>query len=157
LLFLCGCVYRTNIYSPEAISPSDHPQGSTLFIYRDGLNGSAWVYDGKDSVGIRFQFSTVNGPAVFLSEEFYVESGGKEFNLIAPVKFLSGPFEADGITTREILRGKVLVLEFPKGIQELSSFTLHLPSITTGNRQTVPNFESITFKKKNVWKAITIN
>lgn len=155
--FLCGCVYQTEIYSPDAISSSDHPQGNMLFLHRDNLSAEAWAQDGRYTLEIRLLFSMVNEPATFSSDTFYIESGSEKLNPIAPVKLTFGSGEADGSFTREILQGNVLMLQFPQEVQTFSSFVLHLPAITTGNGKAVPNLNSITFTKKKVWKAITIN
>ena len=144
---------RETVYSPEAITSDDYSQGSAIFIYRDGFNGDIGVSEGKDTAEVRVNFSKLSEPAFFSKNYFYIEFDDKKFNPISPAEYISESNKPTDITSHEIHQGKVLTLEFPKEVLELDSFTLHLPSITTGNGQVVNNLDSITFNKKNKWKV----
>ena len=155
VLLLCGCAYRTMIYAPETVSADDHVQGAGVFIYRDELQAQLTLYKSKNSVHLQLLFTKISSNAAFASDNFYIESSRGIFKPITSPKVYSRIGDPNPVNSLAIQEHKILVVEFGEDVQSLDSFKLYIPPIITSSGRQIPNLDTIIFKKKRVWRAIS--
>jgi hypothetical protein len=153
-LLLAGCVYRGQIYAPEALSAKDHVQRSEVFIFRDSLSAQLHVSRHKNLLQLNMVFTAADPSTRFESMEFSLHTDDRIVRPISPPETYSLESRSSVPAPLIVTKGEWLVVEFDIGTNDPTTFRIRIPPVTIGGRR-VDDLEELVVSKKRIWKAIS--